>query len=157
EPEQDAGVWIWDIAKTRATRVTPAWRSTVPVWSPDGRSIAFVSNGVQRQAADGTGVAEPLITGNLLTFPDTFTRDGKSLVVQQPDPKAQWDLKLVPLQGNHEPSALLANPSFNELLAEFSPDGHWIAYQSDESGTEEIYIRPFPRVDGGRWQISAGG
>lgn len=90
--------------------------------------------------------------GTLLTFPDTVTPDGKSLIVQQRDAKGQWALNVVSLAGSHDVTALLAKP-FNEQLADLSPDGKWIAYESDESGAYEIYVRPFPRVDEARLQI----
>src|SRR5262249_21724103 len=84
-------------------------------------------------SADGTGTAERLTDGTLLTFPDTVTPDGKSLIVQQRDAKGQWALNVVSLAGSHDVTALLAKP-FNEQLADLSPDGKWIAYESDESG-----------------------
>ena len=70
--------------------------------------------------------------------------------------KTGWDLELVSMEGDHKITPLLTTP-FNERLADVSPDGRLIAYQSDESGPDEVYVRPFPHVDDGKWQVSRGG
>jgi eukaryotic-like serine/threonine-protein kinase len=87
---------------------------------------------------------------------------GKFLAFRQFNPQTKWDTMILPLDGNEksgwkpgQPTKFLATP-FNEADPEFSPDGRWIAYQSDESGKFEIYVQPFPGP-GGRWQISTGG
>jgi serine/threonine-protein kinase len=155
--DQDQAVWVWNLAKASLTRLTFALRSDFPIWSPDGRYVLFRSNeGIQRQTVEGGSNAERLIQPLLQTFPDALTPDGKSLLVDQRDQKEQWDVDLVSMDGNHTSTALLTRP-YNEQFAEVSPDGRWIAYQSNESGREEIYVRPFPKVDEARWQISSGG
>ena len=64
---------------------------------------------------------------------------------------------MLPVDGSNEPQALLKNPQYTERSAQVSPDGRWLAYQSDESGSFQVYVRPFPNVDQGRWQISSQG
>ena len=106
--------------------------------------------------ADGIGAPEALTDGETGGYPQATTRDGKSLVYRR-DSGGRSDLFLLPLEGGGRAQALLADPSFDEINADISPDGQWIAYESNESGRQEVYVRPFPAVQGGRWQISAGG
>jgi Tol biopolymer transport system component len=107
-------------------------------------------------AADGTGTAERLTRSAEGQRPRSVTPDGKLLVVSGVGSKTGNDLNLVSMEGQHDLRPLL-HSSFDESLAEISPDGRWIAYQSNESGPNEIYVRPFPEVDKGRWQVSNGG
>jgi serine/threonine-protein kinase len=81
--------------------------------------------------------------------------DGKSLVFRRPNPS--FGLYVLPLEPKGDAHALIADPNFSVLNGEISPDGRWIAYDSTESGRPEVYVRPFPAVDSGRWQISAEG
>ena len=87
--------------------------------------------------------------------PYSLTPDGQQLVVRE-GPLRAYDLSLVHLNGTPRAEPLL-HGSFNESNGEVSPDGRWLAYQSNESGQDEIYVRPFPNVTGGRWQVSSGG
>jgi serine/threonine-protein kinase len=114
-----------------------------------------------RRPSDGTGIVEPLLQGTVAQ-PSTVTPDGTTLILQvRPQPskvgsQANNDIYLLPLAGEHRPQPLLAEP-FNEFNAEVSPDGQWLAYESNESGRNEIYVRPFPKVDAGRHQVSTNG
>jgi dipeptidyl aminopeptidase/acylaminoacyl peptidase len=84
------------------------------------------------------------------------TPDGAGLLVTELTAKMGSDLMWLPITGKGQKTPLVQTP-FNERNADVSPDGRWLAYQSDESGRDEIYVRPFPDVNGGRWQISSGG
>jgi Tol biopolymer transport system component len=160
--DQDNDVWIWEFARATMTRLTSTPdQEFSPLWSPDGRHVWFQSahsgpGNVYRQAADGTGAAERLTTSPNRHLPYAFTPDGKTLVFGELDPKGQYDLRLLPMEGDHASKSLLSTP-FNEQNADLSPAGRWIVYQSNQSGQDEIYVRPFPRVEDGRWQISVGG
>jgi serine/threonine-protein kinase len=160
--DQDNDIWIWDSGKQTLSRFTfnPGPDENA-AWTPDGKRIAFTSgrgpmSNIYWQAADGTGVAERLSTGANLEFPWAFTSDGKSLVIRNSDIKTGIDVAVLTLDGQGTVAPLVQQTS-NQTNADLSPDGKWIAYQSDESGRYEIYVRPFPSVDRGRWQISSSG
>jgi serine/threonine-protein kinase len=87
--------------------------------------------------------------------PTSFSPDGKFLAYVQVAAQTGADIWVLPLQGERKPRPFAQEP-FNEGWASFSPDGHWLAYMSDESGQDEIYVRPFPGP-GGKWQVSSGG
>ena len=108
------------------------------------------------QAADGTGAVERLTETSNEQAPYAVTPDGKRLVLREDGPKTGGDLMVMALDGDRRVTPLIQT-SFNERNGEISPDGRWLAYESDESGQEEIYVRPFPDVNGGRWQVSSTG
>jgi hypothetical protein len=160
--DQDNDIWIWEFARKTLTRLTadPALDSN-PVWTPDGRRIAFSSAraGVQNlfwQAANGTGAVERLTTNLAQQLPTSFSPDGKTMIFMEMNTKTGGDLMQLHLDGSPKAEPLIQT-NFGESNGEVSPDGRWIAYQSNESGQNEVYVRPFPKVDGGRWQISTGG
>jgi Tol biopolymer transport system component len=150
--DEQNDIWIWDLQRQTMTRLTfdPSTDNS-PTWTPDGRRIAFMSSreGVPRlhwQAADGTGAAELL--GDVLGGqPFSFSPDGTRLLF------GAEDLAVLTIDGRRRMEPLLKD-AWN---AEMSPDGRWLAYQSSESGRDEIYVRPFPNVNGGKWQVSAEG
>ncbi|MGH6692691.1 MAG: TolB family protein, partial [Gammaproteobacteria bacterium] len=159
---QDVDVWTWHLANHTLTRLTfGAGQDQTPVWTPDGQRIAFSSSragsddNLYWQAADGTGVAERLVEGTD-AFPTSFSPDGTQLLFGQVTPSTGFDIGILSLEGGRR-AVPLVKTSFNELNAEVSPDGHSLAYQSNESGQHEIYVRPFPEIDRGRWQVSTSG
>ncbi len=160
--DQESDIWIWDLGRQTLTRLTFDPRTDgFPVWTPDGKRIVFGSEragagNVYWQAADGTGTVERLVTSPNPQLPTSIAPDGKSLVVQDTNPKTLFDLMLLTLDGSRRIEPLVQT-AFAENSGEISPDGHWLAYQSNESGRTEVYVRSFPKVDGGRWQISTGG
>jgi len=103
------------------------------------------------QAADGTSPAESLTQGDRPQTPWSISPDGTLLLFGE-----GGDLASVSLESEHRVQMLTKTPS-TERNGEISPDGRWIAYESDESGQFEIYVRPFPKIDTGRWQISTAG
>jgi serine/threonine protein kinase len=157
--DQEQHIWTWDFSRENLNRVTfdPA-ADIAPLWTPDGRRIVFLrpGQGLFSKAADGTGAEDHLTeSGTDVLVPNTFSHDGTRLVFE--DQTAQgWDLKML----SHDDKRvvdLIAQPIVNELNADISPDGRWLVYQSDESGQNEIYVRPFPTVQGGQWKISPAG
>jgi len=172
EPEID--LWIWDFARDTLSRLTfDPDADQRPVWTLDGQRIVFASqrNGLFslfEQAADGSGAAQRLTAAEDPQFPSSMSPDGAGVVGLQSSPKTSMDVVWFPLAGLASPSiptalskATAAEPllqsAFSEVNAELSPDGRFLAYQSDESGRAEIYVRPFPRVNDGRWLVSTLG
>jgi serine/threonine-protein kinase len=160
--DQENDIWIWDLGRQTLTRLTFDPRvDSYPLWTPDGKRIVFGSDragasSVYWQAADGTGTVERLITSPSGVLPTSIAPDAKSLVVQEANPKTSTDVMLLALEGTRRIEPLVQT-TFSELGGQISPDGHWLAYYSNESGRPEVYVRPFPKVEGGRWQISTGG
>ena len=159
--DQEEDIWIWDFARETLTRLTFApGRDSFPVWTPDGRQVAFASNrdepgfNLYWKAADGTGAVERLTESENGQRPYAFTPDGRQLVFLEIDEELRRNLGALSLKGSPEP--LLAT-EFDERNAEISPDGRWLAYQSNASGQHEIYVRPFPKIEDGQWLISRGG
>jgi Tol biopolymer transport system component len=134
-------------------------RDEFPVWSPDGSRLAFSAErgenqGIHIVMRDKSGMEE-----SILQLPDAqlsdWSRDGRFLFYSARSPKTGSDLWMLPLNGDRKPQPLDPTPG-NESQAVMSPDGRMIAYTSDESGRDEIYVRSFPPPSG-RWQISSGG
>ncbi len=157
-------IWVLDLERGSRTRLTFQSDNFYPVWTPAGDRIAFASrrgSTTGRAApfwirADGTGTAEQLVNSVYLGFPSSFTPDGKTLLFRETLPATGLDIVAVPVGGtDHTPRAVLATPA-SELSPMLSPDGRLLAYVSDESGRNEIYVRSYPD-GGGRWQISLQG
>ncbi len=153
-------VWIYDLEREIPTRLTfDPGEDQYPVWTPDGQRIVFGSDrdGAARnlywKAADGTGQAERLMTSPNNQTAHSLSPDGKRLVFGESPSR---DLHVLSMEGERTSQPLFQSP-FRETLGTISPDGHWIAYQSNESGRGEVYVRPFPNVEEGKWQISSDG
>jgi Tol biopolymer transport system component/predicted Ser/Thr protein kinase len=153
----DADIWIWSLAQHTRTRLTfePGFQFGAS-WSPDSTRIAYdsLAEGLFVRPADGTGMPEQLLQGANIV-PGDWLGDDQLIFSEQTD-SAGWDIGVVSLAGDHERRSLLAT-KFNERGPALSPDGRWLAYDSDESGQFEIYVRPFPDVGAGKWLVSSGG
>jgi eukaryotic-like serine/threonine-protein kinase len=160
---QQNDIWVWDLGRQILTRLTfDPGNDFSPVWTPDGRRVIWTSpragggsTSLYWQAADGTGVVERLTTNPNPQFPTSISPDATRVVLFENTSKAQ-DLGLLALDGQRRTEPLLQT-SAAELNGEISADGRWLAYQSNESGQFEVYVRPFPKVDAGRWQVSPAG
>jgi Tol biopolymer transport system component len=149
-------VWVYDLTRNTATRLTfDSATEIFPTWTPDGTRIAFGSTvaPLAWKAADGTGGLEAL-GEQAGQYPQAFTPDGKTVVFEQRE--GGNDIGMLSLDGDRA-STILLDSEFRERNAALSRDGRWLAYQSDESGRFEIYVRPFSDVNSGRWQISTEG
>jgi Tol biopolymer transport system component len=156
----DAGadVWIHDQARGTTSRVTfdPASDDT-PVWSPDGKSVIFVSArggtfGLYEKSVGGASQEELLLKSDHPITPEDWSGDGRFVLYTEQDPKTNADLWMLPLAGDRKPQPVVNSP-FVESQGRFSPDGRWIAYVSNESGEPEVYIQGLAPLRG-KWQIS---
>jgi len=154
-------IWILDQAGGTSSRLTfdPA-PEEAPVWSPDGTGIVFSSsrNGtfdLYRKNSAGAGQEEVLLKSDHPKTPEDWSADGRYILYREQDPKTGWDLWVLPLTGDRKPQSVLRTAS-SEIHGRFSPDGRWMAYVSNESGTNEVYVQSFP-PSGNKWQISTGG
>jgi serine/threonine-protein kinase len=160
--EGTSQVWTWDLTRGTLTRLNPDQSdSDNPLWSPDSRRIFFRSarNGTYQvfaQAADGSTPAEQVTNSPNSPIPKAIDPEGRRLLVLEQMPRTGPDINMVTLGGDGVPQPLVAAPG-GQNNPDITPDGRWVAYDSDESGTNEVYVRPFPDVNAGRWQISAGG
>jgi serine/threonine protein kinase/Tol biopolymer transport system component len=161
-------LWLLDFTRGINTRFTfGRGNNRSPVWSPDGSKIIFSSNrdgvfDLYQKAASGVSDEEPLLKSDEDKHPTSWSHDGRYLLYTSIDPKTKYDLWVLPLEGDRKPVPFLKT-EFSESDGSFSPDMHWVAYTSDESGKSEIYIRSFTKASGatsetgGKWQISVGG
>lgn len=157
--DQDTDIWLWDFARATLTRATFDPSLDVhPVWTPDGRRLIFSSEragarNVFWQASDGTGAVERLTESPNLQNAVAVSPDGTHLIFTETTPKTRDDILEVRLDGTRRVTPLVQSP-FNERNGMISPDGRWLAYEADDSGQTEIYVRPFPDVNSGHWQVS---
>jgi len=156
-------IWVYEGQRDTMTRLTfGPGASTNPIWSPDGRYILFqAEGGMFWTRSDGSGKPQPLTQNKNTQYPWSLTADGKRLAFMEQSPETAYDLWIVPLESDAgglragKPEPYLRTP-FNEVEGSFSPDGRWLAYSSSESGSFQVYVRPFPNK-GGKWQISNSG
>ena len=168
----DENVWVWDIARGIPSRLTfSKGRDWTPIWSPDSSRIAFMSSGgkviekagtpyaIFMKAADGSGEEELLLAGTEgVVVPGCWSKEGATLLYTRfiGDGMTNQDIEAVSLDDNRSTKAILQE-NYVEIQPRLSPDGHWLAYTSQESGKNEIYVSPFPDVEKGKWQVSNDG
>ena len=159
-------IWLHDLSRGVGTRFTfeskGAMRAFYPVWSPDGKHIAFAANRLNHRdlytkSMSGAGEETTLLEDASNKYPRSWSRDGRFLAYDREDEKNPYSTQIwiLPLSGDRKPFAFLPS-SFREDAAEFSPDGQWIAYSSDESGTLQIYVASFPGAQT-KSQVSVSG
>lgn len=142
----DSNLWVIDLEKGTGLRITSAF-SQSPVWSPDGNRIVYNSGnvrGVTVIAANGSGESEDFLSG--ANFPNAWSPDGRFIIYNRRGVKTRFDLWAFPMFGDRKEYQLTSSP-FDEQTPQFSPDGRWLVYSSDDTGNYEIYVQSFS-VDG---------
>lgn len=153
-------VWIYDIGREVMARLTLDGISRVPVWTTDGKRIVY--SGTRRgaenlfwRAADGSGEEERLTSSPHAQYATAVSPDGAAVVYQEWHPETSSDIWVAPLAGERKPRPIVRTP-YTEWWGAFSPNGRWLAYASNASGRDEVYVQAYPDP-GARIQISAAG
>jgi Tol biopolymer transport system component/predicted Ser/Thr protein kinase len=166
--ESESQIWLYDLSRETLARLTFEGNSNqYPSWTPDGKRIAFQSNkegplNLFWQMADGSGGRERLTTSEYTQTASSWSPDGQLLAFHEINPTTQRDIWVMrmgdpsPGSGQVRKAQPFLQTRFDEASPRFSPDGRWLAYISNESGRNEIYVQPYPGP-GGKWQISAEG
>jgi hypothetical protein len=153
-------IWVYHLDRGTLTRLTFENDNRDPLWTPDGKRVVYTSlrnglYGLYWRPADGSGPEELLSASKNWVFANSWSADGRFLAFGQQDAETGFDILILPVGGDRKPYPFVRS-SFREWFGEFSPDGRWIAYESNESGRSEVYLRPFPGP-GGKWQVSTEG
>ena len=154
-------VWIYELERGTWTRFTfDGEEDETPVWTPDGQRLTFASirSGVRTlfwRPANGSAPEEVLREWPTHAHVSSWSPDGEILALEGLDSESKWDIWLVPIEAKDNPVRFLGT-TFNENWPQFSPDGHWVAYVSDETGRSEVYVQPYPGP-GGKQKISTEG
>jgi serine/threonine-protein kinase len=163
--DQEQDIWIWDLRRETLSRLTVRpGADQYGLWTPASDRVVFNSAGggkseLFQMRADGTGQVEQVSDSTkekLSPFPNAITPDGKQVIFRAASSASRNDLWIVSLSGDRSVKPLLAK-EHNEANATLSPDGKWMAYESDLTGRSEVYVRPFPDVETGQWPVSTGG
>jgi|TARA_Y100000310_G_scaffold200121_2_gene200134 serine/threonine-protein kinase len=161
-PIMAAEFWIYSLQRETLTRLTFDEKTKArPLWHPQGHRIIYSiidgdAGGLYWKAADGTGTAQQLTFSESLHLATSWSEDGEGLLYHNDFVMRKADIGILSLRD--EPRAdLLLQTDFDVRDAALSPDGRWLAYMSNESGRSEIYVRTYPDVHGGRWQVSTSG
>jgi len=164
ENNTGSDLWVLDLNRGVETRLTSDPSSNVaPFWSPGGDRIVFASNrsgvyNLYQKAANGSGPEVRLLSNSITDSSEQWSRDGRFIVYFELDTKNKRDLWVLPAEGdtaNRKPIPFLRS-EFDELHGQLSPDSHWMAFTSDQSGRREVYVRPFPPGEG-EWTLSIAG
>jgi serine/threonine protein kinase/Tol biopolymer transport system component len=159
----DSDIWLYDVLRGVKTRLTSGpGTARMPCWSPDGKHIVFSSDrkgnfSLYEKAIDGAGDEELVLEAETANYCESWSPDGKFLLYRTvpADNSARREVWTLPLFGDRK-SVPYLQTKFDEHWAEFSPDGKWIVYTSNESGKDEVYVRPFP-ASGGKLLVSTSG
>lgn len=161
ESIRSGDIWLVDLVRGLPSRFTfDEAGETTAIWSPDGNRVVFNSAPKGRldlfeKAASDTGQAQALVVDGRDKYPFSWSDDGRFILYGAVGGSSGQDLWVLPLDGNRKPFTF-APTSFNESEGNFSPDTRWIAYVSNESGRQEVYVAPFPGP-GRKWPISTAG
>ena len=151
-------LWVYDLERHGVTRLTSAAAPDAhPTWSADGRQIAFSTRrgqvySIYVKTVDTTEPEKPLVAGAGDKLVESWSANGKYLS----GTVLRSGLWIYPLDGTEKPRLVRASPRIENWQSEFSPDGKWLAYMSNESGSPEVYVEPIPAT-GARWQVSTHG
>jgi serine/threonine protein kinase len=154
-------IWIWDLARARLTAGTLDG-GIISTWTPDSARLIFSSvraggsANLYVQSSDGTGTATRLTDGPNSQHPTGVTPDGSQIVLNEATATQQGDIRLLTLSETPQVTGLIGT-RFDERGGIVSPNGRYLAYESNRSGAYEIYVQPFPDVDGGLWPVSTAG
>jgi serine/threonine-protein kinase len=160
--QQNLDLWVLDLPRRTRSRLTFGGIQGDPVWSPDGRRIAFAGRangegaGLFEKPADGSGESALILDTPGLEYTGTYAPDGRGIVFESIEGSSTSDLLLQRIGGTEAPLPIAADPRFTETMPDISPDGRLLAYASDETGVFEVFVRPFP-TGSGKWQISTEG
>jgi Tol biopolymer transport system component len=160
--DQHPDIWLWDFTRTTLARVTSSpGLDTNPVWTRDGRQIVFTSDRSGRlnlfsQFVDRTDAVEELSPSPNTQLPTAVSPDGTQVVFTELSAKTGADVMALRLEGAHQVVPLVQTP-FDERNGAVSSNGRWLAYEANDTGAFEVYVRPFPDVSSGRWQVSTSG
>ena len=153
-------IWTYDFERGTFSRRTFSGNAVYAIWTPDGQRLVYSSVppefGLYWTRADGSGQPESLLKSKSFFAPYSFTPDMSQLVTIKSAGQTSFDIHILSMTGGHTEQPLLATELI-ETQPDLSADGHWLAYISSETGQTEVYVRPFPDVDNGKWQISTGG
>jgi len=150
-------VWIYDIPRRSWTRLATDDHSLEPIWTPDDQRVTFSSSvDLFSRAADASAPAERLLQRDRAQYPTSWTPGGKELIFSDGQPGDSTKYDIWAMRIGETPYPLIVTPN-NEASAQVSPNGKWIAYDSDESGSQEVYVRRYPNINEGKWTISTGG
>jgi len=157
--EKGSEIWVFDLRRGTSSRLTTGPRSTFPVWSPDGKRVAYASerNGPYNlywRAADGSDQEQLLARSDVSSGPTDFSPDGKQLLIESVSEPTGIDVVALSLT-DRRVNAVVQSEN-DESSGVFSPDGRWIAYVSDETGRQEVYVRR-AFGEGGKYQVSTDG
>ena len=152
-------IWVYDLRTSTNGQLTREGRAIYPIWTPDGKRLLFGWHKSLRanlfwQPYDGSSPMERLTTSEYTQNPNSWSSDGKTIALVETHPDTRADIAVLDVPSGRVTPFL--NSQFNEAYPEFSPDGRWIAYSSDESGRSEVYVRPFPGP-GAKLQVSNEG
>jgi eukaryotic-like serine/threonine-protein kinase len=152
-------IWIWDLPRRNVTQLTfDENTNALPLWTQDGRQIVYGTHLISSQrelimrSADGTGNVQKLGTFSSLPIPSSWSGDGKSMIVEE----APGGVSMLSMEGDHSRKVLFGEKFFTTQPS-VSRNGKWIAYVSTETGRSEIYVRPFPDIEKGKWRVSNAG
>ena len=166
---RERDIWVLDLARGGESRITFGGTNNSPHWSPSGAQLLFrdlSSNRLMLASSGGGGATDTLLDGDEVVddagaseaqvFPTSWASDGKVVALNVIRPDTARDLWVLPMEGDRTPVPFLVTP-FNERAATFSPDGRWLAYVSDETGQDEVYVRAYPPESEQEYLASTGG